>query len=109
MTLPQIRIPRVPEDLKILSRAERLHESLRHAHERLVLDAKTEADLPAWYLLTPAGPIRIRTLGTFDGLMKFTTTEGQIVLVPPESVFVTIEEPASDEPRFAIGFPIEPA
>ena len=86
--------------------AERAFEALSRADARFKGTAESEADLPAWYLLTPAGAIRIRTIGIFEPFVEFVTADGQIMFVAPEAVVVTMQklEPESDEPRFAISF-----
>ena len=88
--------------------AERVYETLKAAHQQLQVDAATAGDdLPAWYLLTAAGPIRIRTINTYRQFVQFVTPEGHIVLIAPDAVAVTMEKltPESSEPRFPIGFP----
>ncbi len=88
------------------SDAERVLQALEHAHAQFTFDAKSEAELPAWFLLTSAGPIRIKTIGTFRSFMQFTTSDDHIVLIAPDAVAVTMQtlKPESEEPRFEIGF-----
>jgi hypothetical protein len=88
------------------SRAEKAYNALLAAHRLLQMRADTEDDLPAWFLLTAAGPVRIQTIGTYREFVQFTTPEEHIVLIAPEAVAVTMQKlaPESSEPRFPIGF-----
>jgi hypothetical protein len=88
------------------SSADRVYDALKLAHLSFSGEAEREADLPAWYVLTSAGAIRIKTVGTFEPFVKFVTPDGQLLLVPPEAVVVTMQKlaPESEEERFPIGF-----
>ena len=88
------------------SKPERVFDALRRAHLQFTGTADSEADLPAWYALTPAGPIRIKTIGTFGPFVQFVTPEEHVLLVMPEAVVVRMQKlaPESEEPRFKIGF-----
>jgi hypothetical protein len=88
------------------SAAERVYDELRTAHMQFVAQAESAGDLPAWYVLTSAGPVRIRTIAKFYSFVEFVTEEGTTLLVAPETVSVMLRRllPESDEPRFPIGF-----
>ncbi len=89
-----------------LSAAERVFDELRTAHMQFVAQAESAGNLPAWYVLTSAGPIRIKTIGKFYSFIEFVTGDGNILLVAPDAVSVLMKRllPESDEPRFPIGF-----
>jgi hypothetical protein len=88
------------------SAAERVYDELRTAHAQFVAQAESAGDLPAWYALTPAGPIRIKTIAKFYSFVEFVTDDGHVLLVAPDAVSVMMKRllPESDEPRFPIGF-----
>ena len=65
------------------SSADRAYEALKRAHAQFTGAAESEADLPAWYVLTSAGPIRIKTIGTFGPFVQFVTPDGHVVGTPP--------------------------
>jgi hypothetical protein len=95
-----VRLPHVP------SRAELIYDALKQAHDQFQVSAKSAEDLPAWFVLTPAGPIRIRTIGTFRSFVQFVTPEGDVLLLAPEAVNIRMQRlpPGSDQPRFPLGF-----
>lgn len=95
-----LNVPHIPSD------AESVYDDLRAAHIQFVAQADSEADLPAWYVLTSAGPIRIRTIGKFRSFVQFVTDEGTVLLAAPEVVAVMMQRlpPESAAPRFPIGF-----
>jgi hypothetical protein len=94
------------------SPAERMHESLREWHQRLVWEAKRdgldEEALPAWHVHLPSGTqMRIKWIGTFGPFARFVGMDDEtVVLIAPEAVSVTMTTmPAeSTEPRGPIGF-----
>jgi hypothetical protein len=95
-----------PNAPRPLSPAERVFDELRTAHMQFVAQAESAGNLPAWYVLTPAGPLRIKTIAKFYSFIEFVTGDGNILLVAPDAVSVMMKRllPESDEPRFPIGF-----
>jgi hypothetical protein len=101
------------------SAAEKLFNALRDQHRAIELRADTQADFPAWFLLKPNGPVRIRQIGHAGPLMRFwgsntdnDTNNYDLHLVPPDTVSIEILTlpTESDERRQPVVFiPHDPA
>ena len=92
--------------IRIPTPAERAFEKLREIHLRTAAGVSGPDELPAWFVLTPSGSIRIKTIGERSPFVMFVTPEGDQLFMAPETVAVVLRKlPAeSREARFAVGF-----
>jgi hypothetical protein len=92
--------------------AERMVDSLRDQHRRIMIDLGGDDDkAPAWYAHLPSGQVMpIHYIGTWGPFVRLTgfgacTDECDYALLAPEQVVVSIRSlPDDSEPRRPIGF-----